>query len=224
MRLHLVFTSILISSLLLLSNAYITDIKVVSCDANHACANYPGYYKIPTDLNQGVDGASSVFLHYKEDPTQDPITELQIVQGSNHSHIPNLAKWNKINVDLNLRLGAAEVGDEKSLWLYYTKDTSISKNPVTSIIVKQGTSPLISAEYKRIPVDLNQDVGGFHLYMYYSQVGPKSECLSAKWCYRNSHQDRSNHCNYCKTVLYQQLFPGRKLSNYSDSISHVNNQ
>ncbi|KAG1102397.1 hypothetical protein G6F42_017370 [Rhizopus arrhizus] len=188
MRLHLVFTSIFISSLLLLSNAYITDIKVVSCDANHACANYPGYYKIPTDLNQGVDGASSVFLHYKEDPTQDPITELQIVQGSNHSHIPNLAKWNKINVDLNLRLGAAEVGDEKSLWLYYTKDTSISKNPVTSIIVKQGTSPLISAEYKRIPVDLNQDVGGFHLYMYYSQVGPKNPitAITAKQCFTSN--------------------------------------
>ncbi|KAL7310617.1 Phosphatase dcr2, variant 2 [Mucor circinelloides] len=188
MRLHLVFTSILISSLLLLSNAYITDIKVVSCDANHACANYPGYYKIPTDLNQGVDGASSVFLHYKEDPTQDPITELQIVQGSNHSHIPNLAKWNKINVDLNLRLDVAEVGDEKSLWLYYTKDTSISKNPVTSIIVKQGTSPLISAEYKRIPVDLNQDVGGFHLYMYYSQVGPKNPitAITAKQCFTSN--------------------------------------
>lgn len=169
---------LLILSVFSTSYAYITDIKIVSCDANHACANYPGYYRIPADLNQGVDGASSVYLHYKEDKEQDPITELQIVQGNNHSHIPNLAKWNKINVDLNLRLDKQQQQpqqDEKSLWLYYTKDKSVSKNPITSIIIKQGTSPSVSAEYKRIPVDLNQDVGGFHLYMYYSQDGPKSK-------------------------------------------------
>ncbi|OAC99749.1 hypothetical protein MUCCIDRAFT_113190 [Mucor lusitanicus CBS 277.49] len=188
MRLHLASVLILISSLLSVSRAYITDIKVVSCDPNHACANYPGYYKIPTDLNQGVDGASSVFLHYKEDDTQEPITELQIVQGDNHSHIPNLAKWNKVNVDLNLRLNVAEAGDDKSLWLYYTKDTSVSKNPVTSIIVKQGTSPFVSAEYRRIPVDLNQDIGGFHLYMYYSQDGPKHPitAITAKQCFTSN--------------------------------------
>ncbi|KAI8645473.1 Metallo-dependent phosphatase-like protein [Parasitella parasitica] len=176
---------LLISSLALASNAYITDIKIVSCDANHACANYPGYYKIPTDLNQGVDGAGSVYLHYKQHDDQSPITELQIVQGNNDSHIPNLAKWTKINVDLN---SGQQQHDETSLWLYYTKDISISKNPITSIIVKQGTSPLVSAEYKRIPVDLNQGVAGFPLFMYYSQDGPKNPITSitAKQCFTSN--------------------------------------
>ncbi|KAG2204184.1 hypothetical protein INT46_006068 [Mucor plumbeus] len=178
MEIQLPALLLLILSIVSTSYAYITDIKIVSCDANHACANYPGYYGIPTDLNQGVDGASSVYLHYKEDAEQDPITELQIVQGNNDSHIPNLAKWNKINIDLNLRLDKQQQQqqqDKQSLWLYYTKDKSVSKNPITSIIIKQGTSPSVSADYKRIPVDLNQDVGGFHLYMYYSQDGPKSK-------------------------------------------------
>ncbi|CEP18923.1 hypothetical protein [Parasitella parasitica] len=188
-KIHLTTALLLISSLFLTSNAYITDIKIVSCDANHACANYPGYYKIPMDLNQGVDSASSVYLHYKQDTDQDPITELQIVQGNNDSHIPNLAKWSRINVDLNLRLGNKQQRQDKALlWLYYTKDKSISKNPITSIIIKQGTSPLVSADYKRIPVDLNQDVGGFHLYMYYSQDGPKNPITSitAKPCFTSN--------------------------------------
>jgi hypothetical protein len=151
--------------------AYITDIKLVSCDAKHACANYPGYHKIPTDLNQGVKDASSVFLHFKEDPDQNPVTEIQIVQGTNDSHIPDITKWIKLKVNLNQKNDDQE--NQSSLWLYYTKDTSISKNPITSIIIKQGTSPLVSAEYKRVPIDLNKDVDGFHLFMYYSQDGPK---------------------------------------------------
>lgn len=152
--------------------AYITDIKLVACDANHACANYPGYRRVPTDLNQGVNGASSIYLHIKEDPKEDPITDITII-GQNMT-IPNQSKWTKLKVDLN-QMGSDKEGVERptSLWLYYTKDKSISKNPVTSIIVKQGTSPFVGAEYKRIPVDLNKDVGGFHLYMYYSQDGPK---------------------------------------------------
>lgn len=168
MKFHLIITALLFCSR---AFAYITDLKLVSCDAKHACANYPGYHKIPTDLNQGVKDASSVFLHIKQDPNQDPITELQIVQGTNDSHIPNIAKWTKLKVDLNQRNDGQE--NPYSLWLYYTKDISISKNPITSIIIKQGMSPLVAAEYKRIPIDLNKDMDGFHLFMYYSQDGPK---------------------------------------------------
>ncbi|KAI8364242.1 Metallo-dependent phosphatase-like protein [Blakeslea trispora] len=172
-------------SLLTVSTAYITDIKLVSCDANHACANYPGYRKIPTDLNKGVNGADTVYLHYKEDMTEAPITDLQIVQGLNDSYIPHLAKWTKLKVDLNQR---EHSDDASSLWLYYTKDTSISKSPVTSIIVKEGTSPSVSADYKRIPVDLNKDIGGYHLYMYYSQDGPKDpiSSITAKECFTDN--------------------------------------
>lgn len=159
------FTFIFIARL---ANAYITDIKLVSCDIKYACPNYPGYRKIPVDLNLGVKGTKSVFMHLKEDPHDNPITELQIVQGSNTSSISNISKWNKLNVNLND--GQSE---ETSLWLYYTKDTSISSNPVTSIIIKEGSSPIVSAEYKRIPVDLNSDVGGYHLFMFYSQDGMK---------------------------------------------------
>ncbi|RCH83150.1 hypothetical protein CU098_007464, partial [Rhizopus stolonifer] len=173
-----------LSSLFVLSTAYITDIKLISCDIDHACANYPGYRRIPTDLNLGVSGADTVYLDYKQDPLEDPITELTIVQGNNDTQLPHLAKWTKLKVDLN-----QHAGDETaSLWLYYTKDKSISKNPVTSIIVKQGTSPLVSAEYRRIPVDLNKDVGGYHLYMYYSQDGPKDPitAITAKQCFTSN--------------------------------------
>lgn len=150
------------------THAYITDIKLVSCEDKYACPNYPSYRKIPIDLNKGVDNALAVYLHYKEDPSQDPITDITIVQGSNHS----IPKWTKLNVNLNQR---KDNDDATSLWLFYTKDTSVSKNPITSIIVKEGYSPLVSTEYKRIPVDLNQDVGGYHLFMYYSQDGPKGK-------------------------------------------------
>lgn len=152
--------------------AYITDIKLVSCDDNYACPSYPGYRKILTDLNKGVDDSVPVYLHYKDDPNQDPITDLTIVQGLNHSHIPNISKWIKLNVDLNQR---KKSNNETSLWLYYTKDKSVSKNPINSIIIKEGYSPLVSTEYRRIPVDLNQDVGGYHLFMYYSQDGPRGK-------------------------------------------------
>jgi hypothetical protein len=161
--------------LCLKTEAYITDIKLVSCNANHACPNYPGYYKIPADLNQGVKKATSIFLHVKQDESEDPITDLKILQFNETT--PNKAKWTPLKVDLN-QLDESDTGDKPtSLWLYYTKDTSISKNPVSSIIVKQGTSPTIGAEYKRIPVDLNKDVGGDHLFMYYSQDGPKGNVI-----------------------------------------------
>ncbi|KAG1219985.1 hypothetical protein G6F35_007040 [Rhizopus arrhizus] len=122
-------------------------------------------------------------MHLKEDPHDNPITELQIVQGSNMSSISNISKWNKLNVNLND--GQSE---ETSLWLYYTKDTSISSNPVTSIIIKEGSSPIVSAEYKRIPVDLNSDVGGYHLFMFYSQDGMKDPitAITAKECFTSN--------------------------------------
>ncbi|KAG1376700.1 hypothetical protein G6F61_007377 [Rhizopus arrhizus] len=122
-------------------------------------------------------------MHLKEDPHDNPITELQIVQGSNTSSISNISKWNKLNVNLND--GQSE---ETSLWLYYTKDTSISSNPVTSIIIKEGSSPIVSAEYKRIPVDLNSDVGGYHLFMFYSQDGMKDPitAITAKECFTSN--------------------------------------
>lgn len=168
----MILFKIILATLLLsiVTDAYITDIKIVSCDVNHACANYPGYRKIPTDLNQGVNGGASIFLHIKEDPSEDPITDLAI-RGFNETMS---AKWTKIKVDLN-QFGQEEVDKPTSLWLYYTKDKAVSKNPVTSIIVKQGISPMVGAEYKRIPVDLNKDTGGFHLYMYYSQSGSKGK-------------------------------------------------
>ncbi|KAI9476321.1 MAG: Metallo-dependent phosphatase-like protein [Benjaminiella poitrasii] len=169
------------------SFSYITDIKLVSCDPKHACPSYPGYYKIPTDLNLGVKNSNSVFLHLKEDPKEDPITDLQIIQGRNDSHIPNLSKWTKLEIDLNEK-NRNDKQSSSSLWLYYTKDKLISRNPITSIIVKQGNSPSVSAEYKRIPVDLNKDVGGYHLFMYYSQDGPKDpiSAITAKQCFTSN--------------------------------------
>lgn len=160
----------LISTLLFINtiHAYITDIKLVTCNSTHACPSYPGYRQIPTDLNQGIQDAPSIFLHMKQDPKEDPITDLMIL--FDNQTVPDISKWSKLDVDLN------QIEKEHtSLWLYYTKDKSVSKNPVTSIIVKEGTSPLVGAEYRRIPVDLNKDLGGFHLYMYYSQNGPKGK-------------------------------------------------
>jgi hypothetical protein len=190
---------LLLSILVHISSAYISDIKLVSCDASHACANYPGYLKLDTDLNKGVKDAPSVFMHIKEDPSQEPITDLMIMRGNdNATGIPHFNKWKKLKLDLN-------EGTDHPLYLLYTKDTSISNNPVTSIIVKEGSSPVVGAEYKRIEVDLNQDVGGYHLFMYYSQDGIKGMCCRGLWPHHFAYlsHDRSNYLDYCQRVLYR---------------------
>ncbi|CAO3701716.1 unnamed protein product [Rhizopus stolonifer] len=169
-----------------IANAYITDIKLVSCEAKYACPSYSGYRKIPVDLNLGVKEAKSVFMHIKEDKKEDPITELKVIQGSNTSTIPEISKWTKLNVNLNEMNGQSpDETNDKSIWLYFTKDKKISQNPITSIIVKEGSSPTVSAEYKRVPVDLNNDVGGYHLFMFYSQEGIKDPitAITAKECF-----------------------------------------
>ncbi|KAI8977093.1 Metallo-dependent phosphatase-like protein [Mycotypha africana] len=167
--------------------AYITDLKLVSCDAKHACPNYPGYRKIDINLNKGVKKGNSVYLHFKESTIDDPITDIKIEQGTNYTSAPNISKWTRLSVDLNERKDASNDASA-SLWLSYTKDKTVSKNPITSIIVKEGTSPLVGAEYKRIPVDLNKDVHGSYLFMYYSQDGPKDPitAITAKQCFTSN--------------------------------------
>ncbi|CEI98911.1 hypothetical protein RMCBS344292_13007 [Rhizopus microsporus] len=125
-------------------------------------------------------------MHLKQDPREDPITDIQIVRNTNTTVISDTARWTRLDVDLN------EMEDQEQgrspLWLYYTKDTSISKNPISSIIVKEGSGPSVAPEYTRIPVDLNDGVDGYHLFMYYSQDGPKDPitAITAKQCFTSN--------------------------------------
>lgn len=150
---------------------YITDLKLVSCDATvFACPKFPGYRQIPVNLNAGTS-LPSVFLHLKEDLAADPITDIQILRGNETPKPSNV--WTRL--DTNLNEGSST--EDSSLWLYYTKNTSVSRNPISSIIVKTGSHPEVAAEYRRVPVNLNEGVGGQAMYIYYSQDGPKGCCF-----------------------------------------------
>ncbi|CAO3670373.1 unnamed protein product [Umbelopsis vinacea] len=93
--------------------------------------------------------------------------------------------WTYVNVNLNQDSSQIGREDPNAIWLYYTRDTTISSRPVTSIIVKQGSHPESGVGFKRIPIDLNAGVGGEHLYLYYFQEGPTDPLTSitAKSCF-----------------------------------------
>ena len=146
--------------------AYITDLKLVICENPElfACARNPGYMRIPVNLNAGTR-LESVFLDLKDDPSSDPITDITIVSAKDEK--PGNT-WTRLDGDLNQ--GGPE---DAALYLYYTKDRKTSRNPINSIIAKKGSHPVVSADYVRVPVDLNQGVGGESVYLFYSQDGSK---------------------------------------------------
>ncbi|KAI7868872.1 Metallo-dependent phosphatase-like protein [Spinellus fusiger] len=157
---------------------YITEVKLVTCELEYTCPGYPGYRRIEIDLNEDT-GRSPVYLHIKEDPTENPITDIQILMTSTP---PSLPHWTRLDVDLNQNDAGS---NENPIWLYYTKDVSVSANPITSIVVKKGEHPVVAAEYKRVPINLNHGIGGTPLYLFYSQDGPKDPitALTAKACF-----------------------------------------
>ncbi|KAI8388188.1 Metallo-dependent phosphatase-like protein [Radiomyces spectabilis] len=165
--------------------AAITDLKLVTCDADRACPDYPGYKKLAQDLNQGT-GLTAVYLHVKDSEDAPPITNLQLVEGS---HPPVIPKWTRLPVNLNAKSTTTEAdeNDDHGLWLYYTKDTSISHNPVYSIIIKKGSHPTVSTDFTRLPINLNKGVVGETMYMFYSTDGPKDpiSAITAKACFTN---------------------------------------
>lgn len=152
-------------------NGYIADLKLHVCDSSqYACPTYPGYQRIPADLNQGT-GLESVYLDVKEGDESDAITGLTVVQGKS-----SLRSWTCLDTDLNY--GAA--AQDKELYLCYTKDKTSSSPAITSIIVKTGTHPVVAAEYIRVPINLNNGVGGESIYLFYSQEdGPKGSYIFA---------------------------------------------
>ncbi|KAL0086860.1 Metallo-dependent phosphatase-like protein [Phycomyces blakesleeanus] len=158
--------------------AYITDIKLVTCNGHRACPNFPGYKKLETNLNAGTK-RSQIYMHIKDDPSSDPITDLLILKTPDP---PKATGWTRLETDLNHN---TVFDNQTAIWLYFTKDKRLSVNPVTSIIIKEGDSPVVGAEYRRLPVDLNEGVGGMPLYMFYSQLGPKDPitALTAKACF-----------------------------------------
>ncbi|KAI8137836.1 Metallo-dependent phosphatase-like protein [Fennellomyces sp. T-0311] len=157
--------------------AYVTDLKLVVCEnsGTFACARNPGYMRIPVNLNAGTR-LESVYLDLKDDPTSDPLLDIKIVSAQEEK--PGNT-WTRL--DGNLNQGGPE---EAALYLYYTKDSETSHNPINSIIVKKGSHPVVSADYVRVPVDLNQGVGGESVYLFYSQAGSKDPitAVSAKAC------------------------------------------
>ncbi|KAI9244815.1 hypothetical protein BDA99DRAFT_448245 [Phascolomyces articulosus] len=109
--------------------------------------------RIPVDLNAGTQLSKEVYLDLKDDPASDPITDIKIVKTTDDQSFQNDSAW--IRLDGNLNEGGS---DDTALALYYTKDTTISRNAITSIIVKTGAHPVVSADYLRIPVNLNHGV------------------------------------------------------------------
>ncbi|KAL0076351.1 hypothetical protein J3Q64DRAFT_1647566 [Phycomyces blakesleeanus] len=90
-------------------------------------------------------------MHIKDDPSSDPITDLLILKTPDP---PKATGWTRLETDLNHN---TVFDNQTAIWLYFTKDKRLSVNPVTSIIIKEGDSPVVGAEYRRLPVDLNED-------------------------------------------------------------------
>ena len=174
---------------------YVTDLKLAICDNKQfACPYNPGYQRIPIDLNVGTLLPKSVYLDLKEDPISDPITDIKIVKQTDEGQqraLKNNKSWTQLNGNLN------EGGtDDTTLTLYYTKDLKISKNPITSIIVKTGSHPVVSADYVRIPINLNQGVGGESLYMFHSQAGSKGKKKEIKFLLFYAKRGRDIGCRF----------------------------
>jgi len=136
---------------------------------------------IPLNLNLGTN-LDSVFLHLRNDYASPPITDLQLIQASAPTDIEG---WTYLNVNLNQDSSQVGREDPNALWLYYTRNITISSRAITTIIVKQGSHPESGVGFKRLPIDLNAGVGGEHLYLYYFQEGPADPitAISAKSCF-----------------------------------------
>lgn len=163
------------------SVAYVTHLEITSCAKEATCPTVSGYKTLPLNLNLGT-ALDSVFLHLRNDHTSPPITDLKLVQAPVPSEMEG---WTYLNVNLNQDSSQIGREDPNAIWLYYTRDSTISSRPVTSIIVKQGSHPESGVGFKRIPIDLNAGVGGEHLYLYYFQEGPTDPLTSitAKSCF-----------------------------------------
>ncbi|KAI9288029.1 Metallo-dependent phosphatase-like protein [Umbelopsis sp. AD052] len=148
--------------------AYLTHIEITSCVKDAVCPTVPGYKTVPVNLNLGTD-KDSIYLHLRNDHTSQPITDVKLVQTPNPTDIDG---WTVIDVNLNQDSRLTEPLDPNAIWLYYTRNTTISNRPVTSIVVKQGSHPESGVGFRRLPLDLNAGVGGEHLYLFYHQEGP----------------------------------------------------
>lgn len=163
------------------SVAYVTHLEITSCAKDSTCPTVPGYKMIPLNLNLGTN-LDSVFLHLRNDYASPPITDLQLIQASAPTDIEG---WTYLNVNLNQDSSQVGREDPNALWLYYTRNITISSRAITTIIVKQGSHPESGVGFKRLPIDLNAGVGGEHLYLYYFQEGPADPitAISAKSCF-----------------------------------------
>ena len=136
---------------------------------------------LPIKVDQGTD-LDLLFLHLRNNYVTPPVTDLKLVQAA----VPaDMEGWTYLNVNLNQDSRKTGQEDQDAIWLYYTRNTSISNRPVTSILVKQGSHPESGIGFRRLPIDLNAGVGGERLYLHYHQEGPQDPitAISAKSCF-----------------------------------------
>jgi hypothetical protein len=174
--------------------AYLTHIEITSCAKDAVCPTVPGYKTLPVNLNLGTD-LDSIYLHLRNDHTSEPITDVKLVQTPNPTDMDG---WTVIDVNLNQDSRRSEDVDANAIWLYYTRNTTISNRPVTSIIVKQGSHPESGVGFRRLPIDLNAGVGGEHLYLFYHQEGPVDAitAITAKSCFSDDCYMEVNGLKY----------------------------
>jgi hypothetical protein len=113
-----------------------------------------GYTKILVDLNQGASG-NYVFACFKRG-VGAPVTDLAVTLGD--AQPPAGPAWTRVDVDLNRGSG----GD--LIWLWYTRDPSCSRVRDLVVLRDRDATP---AGYIKIPVNLNENVGGAMLYFAY---------------------------------------------------------
>ncbi|KAG2178207.1 hypothetical protein INT43_003460 [Umbelopsis isabellina] len=174
---HLWFCLLLLS--ITTSHAYVTHLELTSCKQGSACSPVPGFKMLPVNVNQDTD-LDSVFLHLRNDHTSPPITDLMLVQAPQPTEIDG---WTYMNINLHQNSNQPKKEDSNAIWLYYTRNTTISNRPITSIIIKQGKNQDGGVGYRRLAMDLNTKVGGEHLYYHQDGSAEPITAISAKSCF-----------------------------------------
>jgi hypothetical protein len=161
------------------SAAYVTHLEFTTCKQGSVCTRVPGFKMLPVNLNQDTD-LDSVYLHLRNDNTSPPITDLMLVQAAHPNEIEG---WTYMNTNLHQNSNQPKKEDPNAIWLYYTRNTTISNRPITSIVIKQGSSQDGAVGYKRLPMDLNIKVGGEHLYYHQDGSAEPITAITGKSCF-----------------------------------------
>ncbi|KAF1800509.1 Metallo-dependent phosphatase-like protein [Mucor lusitanicus] len=107
-----------------------------------------GWERVEKDLNKGVVVGMSVYLFYKREPTEDPVTDVVVIL--NEQTPPQ--GYNKVDVNLNSILR----GDAIYLWYRTTPpNPDVLRDAIQELAIEFGKHAVTPYGWSKIKVDLN---------------------------------------------------------------------